>query len=172
MIIWLKQSISDLGNKLNQLTTVINRMEGKSKLPAQLNYADISAKTLRSGRTSNDDNDNISMSKVGLNSSTDNTKANEEQKVISNNTSSINSSPSYVKHKYIPNAHFPSRLAPLRKELTKDEEVFEVFKTVRIKLPLFTIIQQIPRYAKLLKELCKNKRRTTDNEKVIVSGNI
>ena len=96
----------------------------------------------------------------------------EEKKVPSNPTSSIDSSPSYVTRNYIPKAHFPSRLASPRKEPKNDEEILEVLKKVEIRLPLLTVIKKIPRYAKFLKELRTNKRKTRDQKKVMVSGNV
>ncbi|KAA0025982.1 uncharacterized protein E6C27_scaffold34G002990 [Cucumis melo var. makuwa] len=55
------------------------------------------------------------------------------------------------------------RLAPKKKETPKEEELLEMFRMVQINLPLPDAIQQVPRYAKFLKELCTNKRKTKES---------
>ena len=45
-----------------------------------------------------------------------------------------------------------------------------MFRKVQINLPLLDAIQQVPRYAKFLKELCTNKRKT--KERAMVSQNV
>ncbi|KAA0053252.1 uncharacterized protein E6C27_scaffold102G00430 [Cucumis melo var. makuwa] len=54
---------------------------------------------------------------------------------------------------------FNKRLAPNKKDASKDEELLEVFKKEQINLSLLSAIQQISRNAKFLKELCANKRK-------------
>ncbi|TYK23998.1 retrotransposon gag protein [Cucumis melo var. makuwa] len=63
---------------------------------------------------------------------------------------------------YIPKPPFPSRLTPKKKETPKEEELLEVFRKVQINLPLLDAIQQVLRYAKFLKELRTNKRKTKE----------
>lgn len=66
---------------------------------------------------------------------------------------------------YVPEPSFPSRLAPNKKDASKDEELLEVFKKEQINLSLLGAIQQISRNAKFLKELCANKRKAKGEEK-------
>jgi hypothetical protein len=40
----------------------------------------------------------------------------------------------------------------------KEKEILEVFKKVKLNIPLINAIKQIPKYAKFLKELCTTKR--------------
>ena len=54
---------------------------------------------------------------------------------------------------YKPVAPFPQRLIS-PKPLDKNLEILEVFKQVKINIPLLDAIKQIPSYAKFLKELC------------------
>ncbi|XP_058213682.1 uncharacterized protein LOC131325434 [Rhododendron vialii] len=64
---------------------------------------------------------------------------------------------------YVPKAPFPTRLdslSPLGKKGATIENMMEVFKQVTINLPLLDAIQQIPSYAKFLKDLCTQKRKT------------
>ena len=59
--------------------------------------------------------------------------------------------------------------------MKKDEsekEMFDMFRKVHINIPLLDAIKQAPRYAKLLKELCTNKRKLKDNEVVSVGENV
>ena len=55
-------------------------------------------------------------------------------------------------------APFPQRLRANNKE-TKDQEILETFKQVKINIPLLDAIKQILSYAKFLKDLCTVKRK-------------
>jgi len=44
------------------------------------------------------------------------------------------------------------------KKEDKEKEILEVFKKVKLNIPLIDTIKQIPMYAKFLKELCTTKR--------------
>jgi hypothetical protein len=50
----------------------------------------------------------------------------------------------------------------------------KVFKQVKINLPLLDAIRQIPSYAKFLKDLCTQKRRTRshDPKKVLITEQV
>lgn len=61
-------------------------------------------------------------------------------------------------------APFPSALEksasfPFEKKGPYSEDMWETFKQVKINLPLFDAIKQIPAYAKFLKDLCTQKRK-------------
>ena len=63
---------------------------------------------------------------------------------------------------YIPRAPFTTchdAPPPFRKKGAPVENIMEVFKQVKINLPLLDAIQQIPSYAKFLKDLCTHKRK-------------
>jgi hypothetical protein len=67
---------------------------------------------------------------------------------------------------YEPQAPFPKRLkAPFHfgKQGEKIQDMMEVFKQVKINLPLLDAIKQVPAYAKFLKDLCTQKRQTRAN---------
>ena len=40
------------------------------------------------------------------------------------------------------------------------EKILEIFNQVKINLPLLDAIQQVPIYAKFLKDMCTKKRKT------------
>ncbi|OMO94914.1 hypothetical protein CCACVL1_05702 [Corchorus capsularis] len=49
----------------------------------------------------------------------------------------------------------------LKKSTKKDddEDILDIFRKFKVNIPLLDAIQQVPRYAKLLKQLCTNKKR-------------
>ncbi|XP_058203029.1 uncharacterized protein LOC131317499 [Rhododendron vialii] len=63
---------------------------------------------------------------------------------------------------YIPKAPFPICLnapSPFRKKGVSTDNIMEVFKQVKMNIPLLDAIDQIPSYAKFLKDLCTQKRK-------------
>ncbi|CAM8987361.1 unnamed protein product [Rhodiola kirilowii] len=62
--------------------------------------------------------------------------------------------------------------ARVSKQHVMDEDVFELFSKVEINIPLLEAIKQIPRYAKFLKELCTNRRRSTKYDQELMSRNV
>ncbi|CAM8986828.1 unnamed protein product [Rhodiola kirilowii] len=62
--------------------------------------------------------------------------------------------------------------ARVPKQHVMDEDMFELFSKVEINIPLLEAIKQIPRYAKFLKELCTNRRRSTRYDQELVSRNV
>ena len=59
-----------------------------------------------------------------------------------------------------------------RKEREKQFERFmELFKKLEITIPFFEALQQIPSYAKFLKELITKKRKHLEEETIEVQGN-
>ncbi|KAL0297993.1 UNVERIFIED_CONTAM: hypothetical protein Sangu_3167600 [Sesamum angustifolium] len=53
-----------------------------------------------------------------------------------------------------------------------EKEILDTFKKVEINIPLLDAIKQIPKYAKFLKELCTNKRKLKDKERIIFGKNV
>ena len=63
----------------------------------------------------------------------------------------------------IPKPPFPKDLEfslPLEKKNLKMNEMLELFKQVQINLHLLDAIKQVPAYAKFLKNLCTQKRKS------------
>ena len=58
----------------------------------------------------------------------------------------------------VPKAPYPKRLHVLNKG-RKFEDILEVFKQVQISIPFLDTIQQVPSYAKFLKDLITIKRK-------------
>ncbi|XP_058223108.1 uncharacterized protein LOC131332823 [Rhododendron vialii] len=63
---------------------------------------------------------------------------------------------------YIPKAPFPICLnasSPFRKKGVSTNNIMEVFNLVKMNIPLLDAIEQIPSYAKFLKDFCIHKRK-------------
>ena len=52
------------------------------------------------------------------------------------------------------------------------EKLLKVFNQVRLNIPLLDATQQVPSYAKLLKDMCTKKRKTNVPKKVLLATNI
>jgi len=72
---------------------------------------------------------------------------------------------------YKPSVPFPNRLTN-HKLNAHMEKIREMFNKVQINVPLLDAIQQVPSYAKFLKEMCTKKRKTQVPKKVFLASNI
>lgn len=72
---------------------------------------------------------------------------------------------------YKPKAPYPQRLVS-PKQTVQMEQILEVFKQVKINIPLLDMIQQVPSYAKCLKELCTHKRTTQVPKKAFLTSQV
>ena len=72
---------------------------------------------------------------------------------------------------YKPHFPFPSRFTNSKKE-KNDKDTLDVFRRVHVNIPLLDAINQGPRYAKFIKELCTNKRKLKGNEVVNMGENV
>ena len=52
------------------------------------------------------------------------------------------------------------------------EKILEMFNQVKLNVPLLGTIQQVPAYAKFLKDMCIKKRKTNVPNKVFLATNI
>ena len=52
------------------------------------------------------------------------------------------------------------------------EKMLEMFNQVKLNVPLLDAIQQVPAYAKFLKDMCTKKRKTNVPKKVFLATNI
>ncbi|XP_059635618.1 uncharacterized protein LOC132277788 [Cornus florida] len=71
-----------------------------------------------------------------------------------------------IETSYEPKAHFPQCLIKsthIGKKGDKIQDMFEVFKQVKINIPLLDVIKKIPPYAKFLKDLCTQKHISKSN---------
>ena len=66
--------------------------------------------------------------------------------------------------------HYRKLLAP--KKGGKLEDILDVFKQVQINIPFLDAIQQIPLYAKILKDLISVKRKTNVPKKAFMTEQV
>ena len=84
------------------------------------------------------------------------------------NTNDIDGEPEKDKATHIPPAPYPHRLrAP--KKVNNHSEIYELFKQVKLNIPLLDAIKQIPSYAKFLKDLCTVKRKLAINKEAFIT---
>ena len=83
-------------------------------------------------------------------------------------TDVIDGEPKQDKASYIPPAPYPHRLrAP--KKVNNHSEIYELFKQVKLNIPLLYDIKQIPSYAKFIKDLCTVKRKLGVNKEAFMT---
>ncbi|KAK9911904.1 hypothetical protein M0R45_035784 [Rubus argutus] len=66
---------------------------------------------------------------------------------------------------------FPCRFAKSKKD-EHEKAILDTFRKVQVNIPLLDAIQQVPKYAKFLKELCTTRRKIQEKETVRVSENV
>ena len=71
------------------------------------------------------------------------------------------------KDTHIPPASYPHRLRNPKK-VNNHSEIYELFKQVKLNIPLLDAIKQIPSYAKFLKDLCTVKRKLGVNKEAFM----
>ena len=78
-------------------------------------------------------------------------------------TDVVDVEPEKDKTSHVPPSLYPHRLrAP--KKMNNHSEIYELFKQVKVNIPLLDAIKQIPSYAKFLKDLCTVKRNLGVNK--------
>ena len=83
-------------------------------------------------------------------------------------TDVIDGEPEQDKVSYIPPTPYPHRLrAP--KKVNNHSEIYELFKQVKLNIPLLDALKQIPSYAKFLKDLCTVKRKLGVNKEAFMT---
>ncbi|XP_026378682.1 uncharacterized protein LOC113273131 [Papaver somniferum] len=71
---------------------------------------------------------------------------------------------------YDPPLPFPRKFVNSKKA-EQDKEILDIFRKIRVNIPLIDAIKQVPKYARILKDLCTNKQRLTGNEVMKVREN-
>ena len=66
---------------------------------------------------------------------------------------------------------FPERLNQPPKE-NRNTEILDIFKQVKINIPLLDVVKQIPLYAKFLKDLCTIKRSLNVKKKAFMTEQV
>ena len=82
-------------------------------------------------------------------------------------TNVIDGEPEEDKASHISPAPYPHRLRT-PKRVNNHSEIYELFKQVKLNIPLLDAIKQIPSYAKFLKDLCTVKRKLGVNKEAFM----
>ncbi|KAL4377000.1 hypothetical protein GQ457_02G035650 [Hibiscus cannabinus] len=88
-----------------------------------------------------------------------------------NATSQKYSTPEPELSPYVVQPPLPSKFIKYNKQ-PQEKEILDVFRKVKINIPLIEVIRKLPRYAPFLKEFCANKRKFYGHEKVNRGDNI
>ena len=83
-------------------------------------------------------------------------------------TNVVDGEPEEDKATHVPPAPYPHRLR-VPKKLDNHYEIYELFKQVKLNIPLLDAIKQIPSYAKFLKDLCTVKRKLGVNKEAFMT---
>ena len=83
-------------------------------------------------------------------------------------TNVIDEEPEQDKATHIPPAPYPHRLR-VPKKVNNHSEIYELFKQVKLNIPLLDAIKKIPSYAKFLKDLCTVKRKLGVNKEAFMT---
>ncbi|CAM8886469.1 unnamed protein product [Rhodiola kirilowii] len=178
--------VNELKKQVSQIASAVyEKREDKGKLPSQTipnPKSNISAVMLRNGKQLkngieelNEDStsvQNADASPINVRTpeelqNNQETSTEDKQKTSAGCTNSGKEIP--ISNTPLP---FPMQGSKTNKKSITDKEVWELFSKVEINIPLIEAIRQIPRYAKFLKELCTNHRRTTQNEQVMLGESV
>jgi hypothetical protein len=177
------QAIAKTENQIGQITNHLGERE-KGKFPSQPepnpkafavgNSSNSAHKqehvqaivTLRSGRQVDN---HVVDSKVDIAGQEEEASGNKEERDAKTSiaTPIVKDPP----RSFVPKAPYPERLQ-VPKKGGKFEDILEVFKQVQINIPFLDAIQQIPSYAKFLKDLITVKRKTNVPKKAFLTEQV
>ncbi|CAM8956610.1 unnamed protein product [Rhodiola kirilowii] len=178
--------VDELKKQMSQMASVVyERREDKGKLPSQTipnPKSNISAVMLRNGKQVKSGMEELHEDSTSVQNADASTFKARTSEALQQNTetsaeeshkTSVGCNKSCTE---FPNSNtplpFPMQVSKTNKKSITDKEVWELFSKVEINIPLIEAIRQIPRYAKFLKELCTNRRRTTRNEQVMLGESV
>jgi hypothetical protein len=95
----------------------------------------------------------------------------EKDGLISEGKEGVKSEHCKEKTDFPPALPFPHAMTKQRK-VNHNSEIFEIFKQVRIDIPLVDAIKQVPSYAKFLKDLCTVKRKLNVKKKAFLTEQV
>ncbi|XP_039050452.1 uncharacterized protein LOC120191588 [Hibiscus syriacus] len=162
-----RTSIQNLENQMSQLASSVNRLESQGKLPSQTIVnpkQNVSAITLRSGKELKE------PSPLAHGRALDK-KAEKEVVAPQTQKDQPKGLKSEKPKEFVIESPFPSRFAKSKKK-AEEKEILKTFRKIEVNIPLLDVIKKVPRYAKVLKESCTNKRKLKGNEKVSMGENV
>ncbi|XP_026420135.1 uncharacterized protein LOC113316129 [Papaver somniferum] len=158
----LQTQMSTMAGRLNLLET-----QNSVKLPSQpINPREtVNVVTLRSGtRTVQPEDAEKSKDPKGTVLEKDITDSSQADEVPKTNSKPLVST-------YVPPLPFPRRFDNAKK-VEQDKEILDIFKKIHVNIPLIDAIRQVPKYTRVLKDLCTRKKRLTGNEVMSVGENV
>ncbi|XP_021833742.1 uncharacterized protein LOC110773522 [Prunus avium] len=172
------QAIGEIKNILSKLTSALS-VDEEGKFPAQTqpNLVGQFEVNIPSNSFSLPDNKHDQVKVVttpqsrriiGLENST-NVEKEKNFEIPKNSEDNIKEN-NYGILKYPSFVPFPQALKAVKKDL--NSEILEVFKQVKINIPLLDTIKQIPSYAKFLKDLCTVKRKHNVQKTAFLTENV
>ncbi|KAH9783668.1 hypothetical protein KPL71_009411 [Citrus sinensis] len=158
-------SIQNLENQMSQLATIVSRLESQvlGRLPSQSEVnpkQNVSAVILRSEKELQEPSKKVTK--------------HVEDELEKNELMPKSQDAQPTRAKPLPIVippHFLSWFAKSKKE-EQEKDILGTFRKVEVNIPLLDAIKQIPRYAKVLKELCTSKRKLRGDEKVHMGENV
>src|SRR3954468_15282547 len=172
----MQASISKLEMQVGQLASTMSQREpGRFPSQPEVNpreHEHVKAiTTLRSGRIIDNKVDHFLAPKIEEEHGREHeATVDDESTPLTEKEAADLMKPADLEH-YKETAPFPHLLAKRKKD-SKAQDILEIFKKVEINIPLLSAINQIPAYTKFLKNLCTNKRKFHDQEKVILSQEV
>ncbi|XP_042988707.1 uncharacterized protein LOC122316241 [Carya illinoinensis] len=169
------QAINDIRNNLTKLNTTLSAKE-KGKFPSQPQPNPQSKIAAIESSSSSEANVKTCKAVITLCSGKEvETLGNEVGKKVESSISNAQGKNSnvdvFLEPKVTPPAPFPQRLVPLHKD-KHHTEILDIFRQVRINIPLLDAIEQISTYAKFLKDLCTVKRRINVQKKAFLTEQV
>ncbi|XP_074323872.1 uncharacterized protein LOC141660788 [Apium graveolens] len=189
------QAISKLEVQVSQLANTISERE-KNRFPSQ---PEVNPKFYQNQKSHENVNSVISLrsgnqfnNHAGVNTHQEDKLTSEPNPLLLNpclpqssnpetsesNESSLSKEPPSKPHSDVfrekvfkPKAPFPQRLIS-NKQSAQLDKILKVFKQVKINIPLLDTIQEVPCYAKCLKDLCTHKRTTHVPKKAFLTFHV
>ncbi|XP_026383575.1 uncharacterized protein LOC113279079 [Papaver somniferum] len=152
-------AIKDLQKQMGQLTTDMNQLKAQTstKLSSQtfVNLIEnVNAMLLRSGKQTEEPKKQEKVSH-------DLEKDVEVETVPKENPTSTGQPKDTIPNFTTP--PFPSRFVKSKKQV-QDEEILDILRKLQINIPFIEAIRLVPRYAKVLRDLCTKNERLIPNE--------
>ncbi|XP_075479403.1 uncharacterized protein LOC142520286 [Primulina tabacum] len=127
--------------------------------------------TLRSGKIVNDPYSNENKDHLKSKSKDDNPDTFENDDTLNFKNNMAKDKSSEIVNKSNKHPPFPHALTNHKKQKS-DSDIYEVFKQVKINIPLLDAIKQVPSYAKFLKDLCTVKRKLHVKKKAFLAEQV
>ncbi|KAG8661045.1 hypothetical protein MANES_02G221020v8 [Manihot esculenta] len=162
------KTLQMMQQQMGQMAIAINRLEAQGKLPSQTEEnpkLNVSAITLRSGKELQDTRCEEERQVAPKLAPSETLARQPEASPTPSAAPPAQKAEQKVRFQIPP--PFPKRFERTQKE-KEEKEILETFRKVEINIPLLDAVKQIPRYAKFLKELCTNRRKLAEREKVSV----